>query len=88
MDIVHEYHFQIIKQHFSRIALGIELRWGSEELQPYIVGLLQDTREHTRAGFPKHIHDSLMSLIQIHNSDYPQFNKIKNNDPWLGNFSH
>lgn len=81
MDLQTDYHFILIKNKFPRISLGIELRWASKDLEPYIIGLLQDTRENTRQGFPVQILSSLGSLLEAHGKEYPQY-RFSSGDLW------
>lgn len=86
MSLQHDYHFIVLKQHFPRIGLGVELRWGSADLEPYILNLVKDTRDHTRKGFPDFILDALGSLLMTHNKEFPQY-AVSSKDQWDINFS-
>lgn len=72
MEIDHDYDIQVINNGYERIGLELKIRWGSVLLEPYIVGLLNDTRDHTRAGFPEYIYTSLTRLLLLHQKFYPQ----------------
>ncbi len=88
MSLEHDYYFTIIKQNFSRIAAGIEVRWGTADLEPYIADLINDTRDHTRKGFPKDVFGALQALLLIHHKEFPG-KRIISKDPWdstLGDF--
>lgn len=72
MNIEHDFDIQVISTEFERIATEIKLRWGSDQLEPYIIDLLNDTRDHTRAGFPKYICTSLNRMLLLHQKFYPE----------------
>lgn len=81
MDIQTDYDFLIIKQEFPRIGTGLELRWGTADFEPYIISLLNDTRDHTRQGFPRTVYDSLNRLLITHHKLFPG-KRIQSNDIW------
>lgn len=87
MSLQNDYHFIVLKQHFPRIALGLELRWASKDLEPFILNLLKDTRDHTRQGFPNFITDALGSLLMTHSKEFPQY-AVSPKDMWDINFSN
>jgi hypothetical protein len=72
MNIDDDYDIHIINNGFERIALELKLRWGSEQLEPYIISILNDTRDHTRAGFPKYICTALNRMLLLHQKFYPE----------------
>jgi hypothetical protein len=85
MTLEHDYNFLVIEQKFSRIAVGIKIRWGTADLEPYISELLNDTKGHTRQGFPKDIFDSLQALLLTHHKEFPG-KRMKSNDIWNSTF--
>lgn len=88
MTIENDYYFTIIKTKFPRLALGIELRWGTADLEPYILALINDTRDHTRQGFPSDAFDALRALLLMHHKLFPG-KRVISTDPWdttLGEF--
>lgn len=72
MDIEHDFDIQVISTEFERIAIELKLMWGSDKLEPYIIALLNDTRDHTRTGFPQHICTSLNRMLLLHQKFYPE----------------
>jgi len=72
MNIENDFDIQVISTEFDRIAIELKLRWGSNQLEPYIISLLSDTREHTRTGFPQHICTSLNRMLLLHQKFYPE----------------
>lgn len=72
MNIDDDYDIQVINNGFERIALELKLRWGSEHLEPYIIGLLNDTRDNTRAGFPEYVCTALNRMLLLHQKFYPE----------------
>lgn len=75
MKLQDEYDYKLLHARFPKIALGVEIRWGTRDLQPYIHELLQDTRGHTRMGFPVEVATSLTNLSFIHSRYYPDLDK-------------
>lgn len=75
MNIRDDYDYKVLEARFPKIALGIEIRWATRDLQPYIHDLLQDTRGHTRLGFPKEVATSLTSLSLTHSKFYPDLDQ-------------
>lgn len=86
MSLENDFYFLIIKDRFPRIALGIEVRWGTSDLEPYILNLLYDTRENSRQGFPKDVFDSLQSLLLYHHRQFPG-KRSNSPDIWDSAFS-
>jgi hypothetical protein len=76
-------YFREIQDVFPRIAMGLEIRWGSKELELYITKLLTDTRDGEREGFPKEIASSLFNLTIDHNNAFPYLSKDDILDKWV-----
>lgn len=81
MDIRNDFDFLTISQQFPRIGTGLDIRWGTAEFEPYIMGLLNDTRDHTRQGFPRNIHESLTRILLTHHKLFPG-KRLKSKDVW------
>jgi len=47
---------------FPKIKQNVELYWGTLHLKQYLDGLLNDTREGTRRGFPAEVSTALLYL--------------------------
>lgn len=75
MKLQDEYDYKVVQARFPKIAIGLELRWATHDLQPYIDDLLQDTRGHTRLGFPTEVATSLTQLSLTHSKLYPDLDK-------------
>lgn len=75
MNIYDDYDYKVLETRFPKIALGVELRWASRDLQPYIHELLKDTRGHTRLGFPKEVAAALTNLSLTHSKFYPDLDQ-------------
>lgn len=75
MNIKDDFDYKIIEARFPKIAWGIELRWGTNDLVMYIKDLLADTRGHTRLGFPKEVATSLTKLLLTHLKDFPNLDE-------------
>lgn len=85
MSLQNDYHYLLVNSRFPKLGLGIELRWGTKELEPYLLDLINDTREHTRQGFPKDIFDALQSLLIYHHKSFPG-KRIQDKDVWNSSF--
>jgi hypothetical protein len=85
MDIQNDFDFLIISQQFPRLGKGLEVRWGTVDFEPYIMALLSDTREHTRQGFPKNVHESLTRILLTHHNLFPG-KRVKSKDIWDSTF--
>lgn len=85
LSIHNDFYFLILKQHFPKLAMGVEIRWGTVDLEPYIMDLLNDTRGHTRKGFPTMIAEALNSLLLVHGQLYPE-KSTQCSDPWNTTF--
>lgn len=83
--IGNEFNFLIVSEQFPRIAKGIEIRWGTADLEPYINDLIYDTRDHTRQGFPKDVFAALQALLLLHHKLFPG-KRIVSRDPWDSTF--
>lgn len=55
--------------HLARLAL----MWGSLECRDFISGLILDTRQGTRQGFPAEHASTIFRLLQEHDADFPEF---------------
>ena len=71
-----------IGKSFPRIGATLALFWGEKEFAPYIDGLLNDTRSGTRQGFPPDVTEQLMTLLNAHDTAFPQYAKLYT-DIWL-----
>lgn len=81
MSIKTDYDYLVIHGQFPRIAMGLEIRWGTKDFEPYVMDLLNDTRDHTRQGFPKEVYSSLSRILLTHHRLFPSKRKIST-DPW------
>lgn len=76
-----DFDFLIVNQEIPRIGMGLTLRWGTAEFEPYVLGLLNDTRGHTRQGFPQTVYDSLTRILLTHHKLFPD-KRVQSNDVW------
>lgn len=65
--------FLLVSERYQRIGMGIEVRWGTADLDPYLNNLLNDTRDHTRHGFPAEVGKALSALLLQHAKLFPQY---------------
>lgn len=72
MEIDHNIHFRVIQQHIPRIAEGLRLFWGHAEFEGFVNGLMRDSRDGTRRGFPVPVAEALMRLARDHDRLFPQ----------------
>ena len=80
-----EFNYIIINNQFPRIGKGLEIRWGTADFEPYVNDLLNDTKGHTRQGFPKDVGAALQSLLLLHHRLFPS-KRIKDADLWNSSF--
>lgn len=77
----------ILREHnFGRIAEAIDLTWGNVECEKYMMKLIIDDRGD-RQGFPSEIFDAILSLSNIHASEFtfkkdPKQFSFDRNDVW------
>ena len=74
-------NFITINKEFPHIGHKIEIMWGHPECAAYFKNLLNDTRDGTRQGFPKHIASALFKLSVLHDELFP--GKPNFEDIWL-----
>ncbi len=71
MTIKDDYDYLVISVQFPRIAMGLEIRWGTIDFEPYVMNLLNDTRNHTRQGFSKEVYSALNRILLTHHKLFP-----------------
>jgi hypothetical protein len=64
--------YQVVADSYPDIAKKIKLFWGYQEFTDLMHDLLQNTREHSRAGFPFHVVTAFLELQELHNRTFPQ----------------
>ena len=64
-------NFTIVHNAFPRIGDKLQLLWGQPEFSAYMTGLLQDTRDGTRKGFPADVFFALDALAEFHYQQHP-----------------
>lgn len=61
---------EILKEHgFKRIADGVELIWGTVELENYLSKLVITDRDN-REGFPPLVFNAILRLHTLHNDEF------------------
>ena len=60
---------------YPHIAKKITTLWGSAECHELLMALISDSRDGVRAGFSHEIAHTIFSLLNRHDSLYPQFDK-------------
>ena len=73
--------FKVVQQAFERIADRLKLVWGHKEFRVYMDGLLHDTRDGQRKGFPAAVLFALHALSEEHDAKFPEF--CAKFDPWM-----
>ena len=58
---------------FPHIVKIIDVLWGSKECQQYLLKLILDTRDGSRAGFPYSAFKDIGQLIVIHDELFPKY---------------
>lgn len=80
MSIKSEEQYAVVNEKFPRIGLGLEIRWGTDDFEPYISDLLTMDR-HNRQGFPTDVYSALQRLLTRHHNLFPDKRK-KSKDIW------
>lgn len=75
MEIHNEEDYLLIKKEYPRIGNILELFWGLEEFNTYIIRLMNDTRDGNRQGFSKEVGWAIFRLSQRHDYLYPKLIK-------------
>lgn len=73
--------FKVVQQAFERIADRLKLVWGHKEFRVYMDGLLHDTRDGQRKGFPAAVLFALHALSEEHDEKFPAF--CAKGDRWI-----
>lgn len=60
---------------FPHIQYRIELFWGTKECRPYLKSLTVSDRP-SRVGFPFEVGMAIYELIDLHDSEYPEYNPV------------
>lgn len=76
--------FKKMEERFPHIGRRVKAAWGHASFPLYIDGLFNDNRGGKRQGFPEEIVTALFHLTQLHDLEYPQFER-KVADLWAGN---
>jgi DNA-directed RNA polymerase subunit F len=70
-----------IKQH-PHIVQKIEIMWGTQELNNYLLNLMLDTRDGQRKGFSREVAITLNEIIKLNDKVISKIVKIKPLSPW------
>lgn len=68
-------HFRLIDGEFPHIGRRIKAAWGTDGFNAYMDSLFNDNRGGKRHGFPESVMLALFKLAQMHELEYPQFNR-------------
>lgn len=55
----------------ERITKRIDALWGTDICRNYLLELITDTRENSRQGFPIAVMADLISMIDLHDREFP-----------------
>jgi hypothetical protein len=75
---IEEHPFALIKRDFPRVAVVIEMLWGTPELDRYLEKWIVTARDD-REGFPKPVLETLLTLFNQHSN---QFKFAHPGDKW------
>jgi hypothetical protein len=64
-------NYQVIVETYPDIARKIKFFWGNREFTDLMHELLNDTRDHSRLGFPKNVVASFLTLQALHDLTFP-----------------
>ncbi len=65
-------HFKIIEAAYPHIGKKLAFLWGYPEFNTVVTGLIYDTREGKRVGFPENVLNAVFSLALNHEKEHPQ----------------
>lgn len=68
-------NYQIVVETYPEIAKKIKLHWGSQVFTDLMHGLLNETREHGREGFPTKVVASFLTLQELHDQVFPSMSE-------------
>lgn len=68
-------------QRFPHLRV-IDEEWGSRKCRSRLMGLMNDTRSGTRAGFPAEHAGTIMMLLMEHDRLFPQFEDDAQEPMW------
>ena len=75
--------YQIVADAYPDIAKKIKVFWGYQEFTDLMHDLLQNTRSHSRVGFPFHVVTAFLELQELHNRIFPAHAEKSNSTPVL-----
>ncbi len=70
--------YQIVADAYPDIARKIKVFWGYQEFTDLMHDLMQNTRDHERAGFPFHVVTAFLELQALHNQIFPAYAEKSN----------
>jgi hypothetical protein len=75
---IHKYGYIDQLVDFPHVAARIELMWGTRDCRKYLYSLTVEdfARKPPRRGFPFAALDAVVSLLELHDTIYPQFAPI------------
>lgn len=79
--------FIAVNQAFPHIGEKLKLYWGGPDFAPYMRGLLQDTRDGQRRGFPFDALMNLQTLSDLHKRAFPELDP-PSEEIWIMNNPH
>ena len=70
-------NFSVVLGAYPGIAEKLKLFWGHQEFTDLLDDLLNNTRDHQRAGFPAEVSVALWELQELHDKVFPKFAEKK-----------
>jgi hypothetical protein len=78
-------NFKVVLSAYPGIAEKIKLFWGYPEFTTLMDDLMNNTRDHQRAGFPMDVYSAFWELKERHDQAFPEL--AKNQDiGWTLNY--
>lgn len=71
VDLSVDPDFILINTRFPHIGKKISFLWGDREFDKMMFGLMNDTRDGARQGFPKDVGRALLRLQMKHSTMFP-----------------
>ena len=78
--LTEDFNYQVVNSTHLHIAKKLELFWGEPEFSDIIYAMLNDTRSDNRAGFGTTIVYALLSLVSLHEHEFPELKKKSTSD--------
>lgn len=80
-EAVNNANFRIINERFPHLGAKMASYWGKPTFSVYVNGLMNDTRDGQRKGFPAELMIALWHILEEHDVLYPEC-RMRTTDIW------